>query len=276
MLGPVLDVAVGLAFLYLLLSIACSCIHELVAGATHLRAQQLRKAIEHLVGSTYTDRLYAHALITGLHSSPARPSYIDSRVFAAALLDVISVHTAQANAGSLEMPKLLKAIAQVEPNLKVRELLLSLTDPTETNPTAFHERIAKWFDVNMERVSGWYKRAAARNLLVIAAFFTLSTNADSLRVAAVLWRDEALRTLLANAAAQLVASGQELADVQQRLEAFPLGYPNGLCDVSLYSLLGWVITILAISLGAPFWFDVMGRFANLRGAGPKDGPQNGS
>ncbi|MCY3819101.1 MAG: hypothetical protein OXH52_07030 [Gammaproteobacteria bacterium] len=276
MLGPVLDVAVGLAFLYLLLSIACSSIHELLASATHLRAQQLRKAIEHLVGSTYTDHLYAHALITGLHSSPARPSYIDARVFAAALLDVISLHTAQANAGTLRMPKLLEAIAKVDSKLKVRGLLLSLADPTETNPTAFQERIAKWFDANMERVSGWYKRAATRNLLVIAVFLTLSTNADSLRVAGILWRDEALRALLSNAAAQLFASGQELADVQQRLEELPLGYPNGLCDVSPISLLGWAITILAISLGAPFWFDVMGRFANLRGAGPKDGTQSGS
>jgi hypothetical protein len=27
---------------------------------------------------------------------------------------------------------------------------------------------------------------------------------------------------------------------------------------------GWLITILAICLGAPFWFDVLGKVANLR------------
>ena len=32
-------------------------------------------------------------------------------------------------------------------------------------------------------------------------------------------------------------------------------------------LLGWLISIFAISLGAPFWFDVLNRFMNLRNTG---------
>lgn len=32
---------------------------------------------------------------------------------------------------------------------------------------------------------------------------------------------------------------------------------------------GWLATILAICLGAPFWFDILNKIANLRGAGPK-------
>ncbi len=31
--------------------------------------------------------------------------------------------------------------------------------------------------------------------------------------------------------------------------------------------LGWLVTILAISLGAPFWFDVLNKFMNLRNTG---------
>lgn len=30
---------------------------------------------------------------------------------------------------------------------------------------------------------------------------------------------------------------------------------------------GWIITVLAISLGTPFWFDLLNRFVNLRSAG---------
>ena len=32
-------------------------------------------------------------------------------------------------------------------------------------------------------------------------------------------------------------------------------------------LLGWIVTVLAISLGAPFWFDVLNKIMNLRNAG---------
>jgi hypothetical protein len=32
-------------------------------------------------------------------------------------------------------------------------------------------------------------------------------------------------------------------------------------------LLGWILTVVALSLGAPFWFDTLNRFMNLRNAG---------
>ena len=34
-------------------------------------------------------------------------------------------------------------------------------------------------------------------------------------------------------------------------------------------LLGWLLTAAALSLGAPFWFDLLKKFINLRGAGQK-------
>jgi hypothetical protein len=35
---------------------------------------------------------------------------------------------------------------------------------------------------------------------------------------------------------------------------------------------GWIVTIIAVSIGAPFWFDVLNKFVNLRSAGrsPRD------
>ena len=32
---------------------------------------------------------------------------------------------------------------------------------------------------------------------------------------------------------------------------------------------GWLITIFAIFMGAPFWFDLLNKISNLRGSGPK-------
>jgi len=36
-------------------------------------------------------------------------------------------------------------------------------------------------------------------------------------------------------------------------------------------LVGWLLTALALSLGAPFWFDLLNRFVNIRGSTRKDG-----
>jgi len=37
-------------------------------------------------------------------------------------------------------------------------------------------------------------------------------------------------------------------------------------------ILGWLITALAISFGAPFWFDLLNRLVDLRGSGKKPEP----
>jgi hypothetical protein len=40
-----------------------------------------------------------------------------------------------------------------------------------------------------------------------------------------------------------------------------------LAGAAVTHLPGWIVTILAIGLGAPFWFDLLNRFMNLRNAG---------
>lgn len=58
-------------------------------------------------------------------------------------------------------------------------------------------------------------------------------------------------------------------DSPDGLETFPIGWheaSDGLLGW-LKTLLGWLITIAGVSVGAPFWFDLLGKVANLRGVG---------
>ena len=54
------------------------------------------------------------------------------------------------------------------------------------------------------------------------------------------------------------------------LESFPLGW-EGVSDWGvggwITHALGWLFTAAAVSLGAPFWFDLLSRVARLRGTG---------
>jgi len=43
-----------------------------------------------------------------------------------------------------------------------------------------------------------------------------------------------------------------------------------------WSLLGWIITALAISLGAPFWFDMLNKIIRLRSTGVRESSKNNS
>lgn len=95
----VLDTAIGLIFVFLLVSLLVTIINEMIAGILLSRAKWLRIGIEHLLGADWMKRLYAHPLIEGSSASaiPAAtgsirgsgPSYLASRTFANVLLDLV-------------------------------------------------------------------------------------------------------------------------------------------------------------------------------------------
>ena len=79
---------------------------------------------------------------------------------------------------------------------------------------------------------------------------------------------------------------QDIADMKAAVPSdLPIGWPkadttksngskgkselrNG-SENTLTMIFGWLATIFAICLGAPFWFDILNKIANLRGTGPK-------
>ncbi len=86
-----------------------------------------------------------------------------------------------------------------------------------------------------------------------------------------------------------VAASQLNKDIQAFEAALPPAFPMG-WEVEMQQshknflptfaadyqqhLVGWLFTILAISLGAPFWFDLLNKVANVRGTGPRPQPAN--
>jgi hypothetical protein len=68
---------------------------------------------------------------------------------------------------------------------------------------------------------------------------------------------------------------QSISGCQDILRPIPLGWdPSTLPGKEDYRnwlklCAGLLLTAVALSLGAPFWFDLLGKFMNLRGAGPR-------
>nr|MDQ5870861.1 hypothetical protein [Acidobacteriota bacterium] len=94
----VLDVVIGLSFVYFVLSLACTALKELLESVRRTRASNLRKGIEALLmdrsGVGLADQLYQHALIEGLCKKKNKfPTYIPARNFALALLDIVARKT---------------------------------------------------------------------------------------------------------------------------------------------------------------------------------------
>ena len=87
----ILDVAIGMIFMWLILSIATMSIQEWIASFLKWRANDLEAAIQRLLGDkVWAEQLYKHPLIEGLSKKAGKkPSYIPANKFALALYDVV-------------------------------------------------------------------------------------------------------------------------------------------------------------------------------------------
>ena len=139
--------------------------------------------------------------------------------------------------------------------------------------------IAAWFDEGMNRVSGWYRRRAQRYIFLIGAVVAGSANASTLHVVRDLWDDDALRYALAQQAVAVAGDAENSNTLQIQvpdavLASFPLGW-EGVSGWGVGGwvthLFGWLFTAATVSLGAPFWFDLLSRVAKLRGTGGRPG-----
>ncbi len=297
----IIEVAIGVALLFFLLSIICSTLNEWLAWALSLRSQTLEKGLRELIQDPgKLDALMSHPLIApltkknrvlaaiGFRSKPVMPSYLPARTFALAFLDTV-VPTERGQSPSIDG---LRAKLDGLP-AGLRAPLLAQIDAAENKIEKVREGLEAWYDSSMERVSGWYKRRIQLVLLVIATAATIGLNADSYHVAATLWQEPAMRSAIADTTAQAFAdckaNGQAIKECQayadaekqtEALRALPIGWSNVPCPSDaigwLARVFGWLVTIVAVSLGAPFWFDVLGKLANLRASGIKPGaPKTG-
>jgi DNA repair exonuclease SbcCD ATPase subunit len=86
----ILDVVIGVVVVYLQLALVCTAVSEFVAMALRKRAKELEKGIRGLLTNPeLVAKFYEHPLIKGLRPDERKPSYIPSRTFSLALLDIV-------------------------------------------------------------------------------------------------------------------------------------------------------------------------------------------
>lgn len=295
-------------------------------------------------------------------------SYISGRAFASAMLDTINPNIQMSDTATYKA--VMNGIGNL-PDGHLKEVLRSTVNNATADIQSVRDAIAHWFDGEMERVQGAYKRIVQRVALGVGLGLAVILNADTLQVSKVLWQDHALAAKVALGASQLLegdrgtvvkglvdadqavvdamkakdgasrdkaaaqaeldalggnatdearkrleAATTKLADAESGLETamksretqiktaqgnisafkdalapLPIGWGEGEFDrwreglvaresvdgpdapnrrkESWLRLCGMIFTALALAMGAPFWFDTLNRFINIRSAGAK-------
>jgi hypothetical protein len=231
------------------------------------------------------------------------PSYISSQTFALAVMDLTTTVSAAGSLGGAKATLLSNLrpsspTAAGEPTTPVPAVIKKVLADVNGDSDLMRQRLEQWFDDSMQRVSGWYKRRTQTWLFAIGVVVALLLNADTLTIVRQLQRDPSVREALVKQADAVVANANGLpADsIQSRIK---LGVDNltqagvgvgwdtpcsphrrlftwihggagpaaGACASAGASILGLLLTAIALSLGAPFWFDLLNKVTNLRQAG---------
>lgn len=339
---PILDLVVGIIFMFFLLSIICSSIVEMILTVRRVRAKVLGQWLLTIFNTEVMnaknervrlgEEIMDHCALTALSPSGRAPAYIDAKNFVAAVLDKITLYSNVVNPSTIdEFIQSIESTTALSAELKrafliyateAKDTFNALTERTSGAIEMFRKKMESWYDSNMDRISGTMKVKYTRRFTLISGIFiTLFLNADTIEVSKYLYSNPEARAEIAarayetgadTAIAQNMKRLKETAVAQDTTmirtvnqlndslqvkideineakaalkESFPLGWSRsqfvtqktGLDWVGFIfsKLIGMAVTVIAIMMGAPFWFDVLNKISNLRGTGKKPATSSG-
>lgn len=264
--SAIIEVAIGVTFLFVTLSLVCSTVTEAIARLFERRRKFLADSLKKLVRAEHEgviDDLLAHPMVT---PDPERkPDRVEPEGFARAFLEKVELEDLK--------------------NGPLAAVVRNVGDDAEQAVA----NLAEWFEASMEQVTIWYRRHIQVFNRVAALVIVLVANADTIHYVDRLWTDNALRSVVVEQAKEEIAAGETrgagtrpgaktlVADVRSEIEQFPLGWQfesgkTGLAALVVpgdaggwaLKLLGLWVTFIAVTLGAPFWFDVLRRMVGVR------------
>ena len=337
---PILDLVIGMIFIFFLLSIICSSAVELWLSIRRTRATTLAqwlKAIFNLqaldahgvpmlgkdgkpvvVGQAIID----DCMITALSPRGKSNSYLSAENFVTALLDKVSVadplkdkeaQEAKDKFGFIPPPESLeeyisrikqtkvisaelqrtflqfayearKAASAPKDLIPAQNITNNISSPIKSELEIFRDRLEQWYDMNSDRLTGTLKRKALPITIIAAILITIGLNVDTVEISRYLYINKEVAAKLAESVDNYVKTHQQITqtsapELRASLDTLkvmlpselPLGWEKNKKDWK-HHVWGWIATILAIIMGAPFWFDILNKIANLRNTGPKPAP----
>lgn len=184
----ILDLVIGVIFIYFLLSIICSSIVEMVNNLSKIRANML----EAWIIDTFNDPEFKNTLgsdllktssIDGLTLKGRKPSYLPSDFFVRSLFDKIVTHHQSTNSLPIKPYDIaeLKAAIEKTPLLKngMKRMLLQNIQDANDDLVKVRKGMEGWFDSAMERLGGTFKKKSQIRLFLIGLSVSIVLNVDT-------------------------------------------------------------------------------------------------
>jgi hypothetical protein len=141
----------------------------------------------------------------------------------------------------------------------------------------FKALIENWYEDQIGRVAGWYKRKLTFLTFLFGLIIAGLFNVDSISLTTELVKNDNMRTMLVESAKGYLAENTEgtaptsfaaqkryLDSLNEEMNQYSYVLGSKSEKYNIWTFLGWIITAFAISLGAPFWFDLLSKMMQIR------------
>lgn len=295
-----LEVIVGMIFTFMLLSLLGTTLNELISAWRGWRGFYLEEALKRLLeykdNPAVFEKFKNNPMFRQLmqHAAPLRvsqaPAYLSAQNFSSILSNVLKKKDKVLNSAD----DFFKGLPE---DSQLRQVLEQFKEEGHTTAEAYKARLQTWFDDVMYQASGWYKRHLQFVTFFVGLSIAVVLNADSFQIYSHLSTNANSREQL-SAAAKAFANGRDTLvvtpvapnqnltggqvvngiqtaandpELRTAYNILGLGWTTEDVKVDykcwLLRLLGWFITALAISLGAPFWFDILKKIITIQSTG---------
>jgi len=256
---------------------------------------QAQKIIDHLRSNPALTKLFESG---GAWAVARIPSYVDTKILAQMLLG-----GAQQTPSAAATLDTVVASLNTLPDSRLKTQLLALSQSTSKSIDDLVENVSKWADQTLTMMGEVYKKKLQWISFGIGLALAVVFNIDTVGVTNRLYRDKEARAAAVAVAENVAAVSKEDFDACSRMHpdkarrddrctamvglvetvrehnrslgTLPIGRPGvdsagaffaSLGATSWPQILGWLLTGLAVSLGAPFWFDFLTKLVNVRHA----------
>lgn len=290
----ILDVLIGLVTIYLIFGIACTAIVEACLSWFKVRSNNLEAGLKEFLHGNLKDNqsfvgaFYQHPLVQMLSKGETgRPSYIPPTIVGQVLESILTENGT----------KSLEKAVDLLPDDRVKGLLKVLVTQANGDMTKFRTAVEVNFDATMDRASGWVKRYSYTVTLTVSFMLVAGANVDTIDIANSLASSPEARAKMIDIAQQHLNDAQKqaalligvtdkaildnakkqsesalarvkVAETNMKTTGLHLGWSNYPAGIEwLTKIVGLLVSVLAISLGSPFWFEILQRFMQLRTSG---------
>jgi hypothetical protein len=261
-----LDVLIGLAVIMLGVSLIVTVLNQALSSLLALRARNLKWGLSILIQELHGDKF-----VSPNAALPVFGRDVNKEV-ATAVDKVLSHRLVSDSKLPVWWWRLTSAI-RFDEFLKTIHLLGESKAEATLNWLREHHRITEpWFNSVMDRVAQRFVMHMRFYSVAVAAILVMSVGMDTLYIVKVLRSDVAMRSGLVAAADSLGRTEGVSADDRTRLQNLAKSVTAALpADQSVTALFyqpfnpaGMLLSIVLLSLGAPFWFATLKNLTALR------------